>query len=411
MHICMVLAHTYPPDVRIEKEVKSLRTAGHTVSLLCRGSLDAPTREHLDGMHVVRIEEESIREKTRRLSSAAVNLLANVHPLWVRELEALVEETDADAIHVHDLPLVREGVVVGERTGIPVVADLHENYPEAIRLWREPHSLATVLDDPEFAIHWALKPVSRYKRIERRCVKAADRVVTVTEEAATHYHHDCALSPFRSTVVSNTVNLDRFTGEADPVAGYEDDFVISYVGTFGTHRGLTTAVKAMADIVAEVPNARLLLVGAGSEPYERQLRDLASEYGVEAHVTFAGWVDFDEFPAYMAASDVCLVPHVSTPHTNTTIPHKLFQYMAMCKPVIVTDLPPLSRVVTDTDVGHVIEPENETDLAEAAIDLATNPETAAQLGENGRQAVEDRYNWEHDGQKLVAMYESLVESE
>ncbi|WP_332897457.1 glycosyltransferase family 4 protein [Haladaptatus sp. CMSO5] len=407
----MVLAQTYPPDVRIEKEVASLTEAGHTVTLLCRGESGAPTREHADGMDIVRIEEGSLTAKTRRLTSAAVNLFANVHPLWVRELDALVAETDADAIHVHDLPLVREGVIVGNRAGIPVVADLHENYPEALRLWREPHSVKTVLDDPEFAVHWALKPVSRYKRIERRCVKAVDHVVTVTEEAATHYHHDCALSPFRSTVVSNTVNLDWFTGDETPVPGYEDEFVISYVGTFGVHRGLTTAVKALETIVTNVPNARLLLVGAGAEPYENELRELAARHGVTDRVTFTGWVDFADFPAYMAASDVCLVPHASTPHTNTTIPHKLFQYMAMAKPVIVTDLPPLARVVKDADAGRVVEAGDATALAEAACALAAAPDEATRLGKNGRDAVEHRYNWEREGEKLVAMYERLVADE
>ncbi|WP_435360921.1 glycosyltransferase family 4 protein [Haloarchaeobius sp. DFWS5] len=410
MHVCMVLGHTYPPDVRIKKEAKSLVAAGHDVTLLCRGRPDEPEREHVDGMQVVRLHTETRLELAGRYASAVGNMLVNVHPRWVRALTTLVREMDADAIHIHDLPLVREGVLVGRRTGVPVVADLHENYPEAIRQWRKPHSPSSLARDPLFALRWLCKPTWRYKRIERSCVKDADRVVTVTEEAERHYQRDCAALPHRTAVVSNTVDRDMFDpAAAEPKPGYEDEFVVGYVGTFGVHRGLDTAVAAMERLAEAVPAARLLLVGAGSEPYEKSLRAAADAAGVSDRVTFTGWVDFEEFPDYIATCDVCLVPHADTPHTNTTVPHKLFQYMAMGKPVLVTDVPPLQRVVDDADAGVVVPTGDAEAMGSALADLGTNPDEVARLAENGQQAVADRYNWEHDGRKLVELYEELVE--
>ncbi|WP_435335193.1 glycosyltransferase family 4 protein [Haloarchaeobius sp. TZWWS8] len=404
----MVLGHTYPPDVRIKKEAKSLLAAGHEVSLLCRAREDEPARETVDGIDVVRLTEDSRLDTAGRLASAACNMLVDVHPRWVKALFSLIREKSADVIHVHDLPLVRDGILVGDRMDVPVVADLHENYPEAVRQWRKPHTPASLLRSPMIALHWAFKPTWRYKRIERHRVREVDRLVTVTEEAESHYQRDCAVLPDRTTVVSNTVDLDTFVGDEEPKPGFEDEFVVGYVGTFGAHRGLTTVVEAMADVVDEVPDARFLLAGAGSDPYEEELRETVAAAGVEDHVTFTGWIDFDDFPNYMATCDVCLVPHESTPHTRTTVPHKLFQYMAMERPVLVTDLSPLARVVKDADSGVVAQPGDSDSIARALVELAENPDRTAQYGRNGREAVEDRYNWERTGETLVAMHERLA---
>ncbi|WP_435317057.1 glycosyltransferase family 4 protein [Haloarchaeobius sp. TZWSO28] len=411
MHVCMVLGHTYPPDVRIKKEAKALVGAGHEVTLLCRGRSDEPTRETVHGMQVVRLHTDTPLETAARYASAACNLVANIHPRWVRALTELVRETGADAIHVHDLPLVREGELVGRRTDVPVVADLHENYPEAIRQWRQPHTPSSLARDPLVAIRWAFKPTWRYRRIERRCVRDVERVVTVTEEAERHYQRDCAVLPHRTQVVSNTVDCDMFDAEtATPKPGYEDEFVVGYVGTFGAHRGLDIAIAAMSHLLETVPNARLLLVGAGPDPYESGLREAAEAAGVADRVTFTGWVDFDEFPSYMATCDVCLVPHADTPHTNTTVPHKLFQYMALGKPVLVTDLPPLQRVVDDADSGVVVPAGDADAMGGALAALGTDERELARLGKNGRRAVEERYNWERDGGRLVDLYEQLGET-
>lgn len=403
----MVLGYTYPEDVRVAKEARALRAAGHDVTLLCRGGPAQAAREYVDGVDVVRVKEDSAAKKARRLGSAAISLATNVHPLWAYRLDRVVRSTGADAIHVHDLPLVREGLLVGEHRDVPVVADLHENYPAAVRQWRAPHSPGFVLRNPKQLLSRVCYPASRYERMERRCTRAADHLLAPVLEATRHYEVDCGVPPSQTTVVSNTVDLDRFRGEADPVEGFEDEFVVGYVGTFGAHRGLETAVRAMSAVRESVANPRLLLVGAGSEAHEAQLDSVVEANGVEDVVTRTGWVDFESFPSYMAACDVCLVPHDRTPHTATTVPHKLFQYMAMERPVVVTDLDPLARVVEAADAGRVVEPGDPDSFASALIDLAADPETRRRLGRTARRAVEETYNWERDAERLVGVYESL----
>lgn len=408
-HVCMLLPDTYPPDVRVEKEVHALREGGYEVTLLCLGGPDQPARERVGGASVVRLETRSTRDRFAAVADAAAYTATFRRPRWGAALSDLLAERDVDALHVHDLPLVRTATAVGREAGVSVVADLHENYPEAVRQWRTAHPSAR--EDPLNALQRAAQPVSRLKRAERRAVRDADHVLTVAAEARRHYLDDCALLPERVTVVGNTVDLDAFDPDAEPVAP-TDRVTATYVGGFGPHRGLETAVRAVAALdvdtspEADEADVELRLVGDG--PTMGALRGLVADLDVEDRVTFAGRVPMAEVPGHVAASDLCLVPHASTPHTNTTLPHKLFQYMAMRKPVVVSDLPPLERVLDATDAGRTFAAGDADALADLLRELAADPDERERLGANGRAAVESQYNWSVDAARLRRVYGHLL---
>ncbi|WP_435317062.1 glycosyltransferase family 4 protein [Haloarchaeobius sp. TZWSO28] len=409
MHVCMVLRKPFPRDVRVEKEAHALLAAGHDVTLLCRGEEDRPARETHDGIEVCRVSETDLDPLHRQRLSLGY-LVTTVHRFWADALRSIHAQRAIDVIHVHDLPLVPTGLSVGAETGSRVVADLHENYPEAIRQWRRMHAPSDVVTNVGLLSKYLALPVRRWKRIERRAVRDADHVLTVCQEGRTHYLEDCGAPASRVSVVGNTVEVDRdwFDPDAPPVEGYEDEFVVSYVGKYAPHRGLEAVVEGFAELLETVPEARLLLVGApGNERYGERFHAHCERQGVLDRTTFTGWVDFERVPNYMAASDVCLVPHADTPHTNTTVPHKLFQYMAMGKPVLVSDVPPLKRIVGGTGSGLVAEAGNPEAMAGALRRLASDEGLRSRLGQNGRAAVDGRFNWSRDAETLVGVYECI----
>jgi glycosyltransferase involved in cell wall biosynthesis len=407
MRIAMLLDAVYPTDVRVEKETRALAAAGHDVFVLSYADAGLAARETVAGATVVRRPLQRAHHGLRGSLLGLRALLTGVHGGWVRELRSLVDEEAIEAIHVHDLPLALTGLAVGDDRDLPVVLDLHENWPEAVRLYRQVDTLAERLA-PRRLISDTFNSPRRWERVEREAVSRADLVVTVAEEARDHYIRDCGADPDRVRVVSNYVRLESFEGAVEPLAGYDDEFVISYVGTLGgRHRGLDAVVRAMPTVRERVPNARLLVVGGGAG-YKAELEALVDGLGVADAVTFTGRVPFASVPGCVAASDVCLVPHLSTGHTETTIPHKLFQYMAMAKPVVVTDVAPLRRIVDATDAGVVVPSDDDAAFAAALIELANDPAERARLGANGRRAVEERYNWDQEAATLVAAYADLA---
>lgn len=403
MNVCMLLRKRFPPDVRVRKEAMALLEAGHDVRLLCRAD-DRPATQRVDGVDVRRLDDVEAYDTARGFARAGRYLLTGRHPAWERALRATLEAWPVDVVHVHDLPLVRTALAVrNDVDGLSVVADLHERYPAASRQWRGP---LTEIDptDPAAILTRALLPVRRLRRFERQAVRRADATLAVVEEARQHYVA-CGATPADVHVVSNTVDLETFDASSSDPPDVPNGPLLSYVGTLsGRHRGLETAIDAMAHL--EDRGAHLLLVGAGS--HEATLRERVADRGLADRVTFAGWVEFDRVPAYMAASDVGLVPHRDTPHTATTVPHKLFQYMAAGTPVVCSDVRPLARILAETDAGTCFAAGDPVALADAVASLLDDPSEAAACGRRGRAAVEHEYNWARDADRLLDVYEDLA---
>lgn len=399
MRICMLLTDTYPPDPRVRKEATALQDGGHEVELLCRGE---PAVDTVDGIDVHRVPD-SAWDGLGGLFRGLVNRTTGVHPTWHR---ALREElaTGVDAIHVHDLPAAKTALRAADE--VPVVVDLHENYPQAKRQWRKDADVGDVLTSPAELSDRLLRPARRWDRRLRDVLERADHVLATVPEARTAYV-DRGADPEAVTVVSNTVDLAWFDAALERHAVPETDgFTLTYVGTLsGVHRGLETAVRAMPGLLDAVPDARLRIVGDG--PMRAPLEARVADLGIEEAVAFVGWVDADAMPAQMAAADVGLVPHRSNPHTNTTVPHKLFQYMAAGLPVVATDTDRVAHVVRDADAGRVVAPETPDALAEAAAGLAAGGRRET-LGRNAREAVESTYNWQRDADRLREAYDTLA---
>ncbi|WP_336338728.1 glycosyltransferase family 4 protein [Haloarcula brevis] len=400
----MILRGFFPRDIRVEKEARSLAAAGYDVHLLCLGRPNEREQELVGPLTVHRIHREAQYNAVYRTIKTARYLLTLQDVIWEREISRFVDAAGVDILHVHDLPLVRTAQTVAADRRLPVVADLHENYPEAARQWRKG------MASPRRIIQNTFTPITRLKRLEQEAVRHVDRVLATTPEGRRHYVEDCGADPLIVHIVSNTVDLETFDDTATPVPGFEEEFVVSYVGSFGPHRGLETAIDAMPALIESVPNAHLLLVGsAGEDAYDRALRDRVARRGLEDQVTFTGWVDFEDVPRYVAASDVATVLHRDNPHTGTTVPHKLFQYMALRTPVVVSDVDPLARVVDRADAGRIVLDGDTSSLASALASLATDEEMRHELGVNGRAAVRRRYNWRREAERLVAAYQGLTD--
>jgi glycosyltransferase involved in cell wall biosynthesis len=150
---------------------------------------------------------------------------------------------------------------------------------------------------------------------------------------------------------------------------------------------------------------KLTLVGDGTE--RRKLEHLASSLELQSLVQFAGWVDFQRVWGYIADSTVCLIPHLRTEHTDTTLPNKLFDYMALGKPVVASDCRPLDRIIRETRCGSTFVSGSVADLQAALRKLLIDVEAQSTMGRNGQQAVREKYNWGVDEKVLLKVIQSL----
>jgi len=387
--IGMVLESDYPQDLRITKEASALREAGHEVHLLCLEFGDRPLRDEADGIHLHRV----------RLSRGAYNKL---HPtvvrwpiyrsMWRRWTDRFVREIDPAVLHVHDLPLAPAVQDVGERSGRPVVLDLHENFPAAIASWEFDRG----------PVNGFFYDLDRWRAYEDRAVRRADAVVVVVEEARLRLEAD-GRGRDRVTVIGNAEPASFGEGETPSPLETDGPLRLLYIGGFGPHRGLDVAIRGMTEL--DDVDVNLRIVGGGK--IHGQLEALVATLGLENRVTISGLVPMSEVAGQIAGCQVGIVPHRRSEHTETTIPHKLFQYMMLGRPVIVSDCAPLARVVTATDAGEVFAADDPVAYA-SAVRRLVDVERRRVAGANGRRAATTTLSWEREAERLRDLYERLL---
>ena len=172
-----------------------------------------------------------------------------------------------------------------------------------------------------------------------------------------------------------------------------------FTGNLFGDRGLDLAIDAMAIVVKDLPSATLVVFGDGRE--RQRLEAQAAKLGLGERVRFLGWKHHSTQPAYLRHSQVAVIPFPITPHLCITLPNKLFDYMAAGLPVVATDIPPIRRIVDETDVGLLTPPGDPVALARAILQLFRDAEMRARFGRNGVEVIAGRYSWKEDERRFV----------
>ncbi len=394
----MVLKGKIPPaDIRVEKEAMTLISEGHEVHLLLERGGGEKVTETVGGIEFFRgIEMGRIRERWHRYTFS----FTFRDPMWRNAIRDFAISRRIEVLHIHDLPLVGEAIAVANELGIPVVADMHENYPGGLQVW--------------YTSRFKKKTIYNFKRwarYERGILARADAVIAVIEESRDRIK-ELGIPAEKIYVVPNTAHVERINIPLDPgiTERYRGSFVVSYIGGFAPHRGLDIVIRSLPELRGALPDLKVVLVGDRNRPYMDFLKKLAVRSGCGDMVEMPGWQPFEKIWSYIDSSSVCLVPHARNPHTDTTIPHKIFQYMMLKKPVIVSDCPPLKRIIEDAGGGLVFRHDSPGELAGAITRLYKDEGLRNRMGESGREAFLDRYNWDSTSGDLKRLYMDIAGS-
>jgi glycosyltransferase involved in cell wall biosynthesis len=378
----------YPWDVRTEKVTLALARAGHTVNIVARNKAWRQATESLPEGTVHRMPPWTPLGQSL---DGLLSFPAFFSPRWINIIEKTCRDARADLIIVRDLPLCPTAIRVGGRLGIPVMLDMAENYPAMMRaLWE------TGRHQP---LDYVVRNPAMTQWLERRCVHRVDHIMVVVEESADRVAA-LGVARDRITIVSNTpplARLDTATHVAHPDHSGID---VVYMGNLEVVRGLLESVDAIAHLKASGRRVRLRVIGRGRD--EALIRQRCASHGLgPSDVEFLGYIaSHEEALRVVAESDVGLMPHRKNDSWDTTIPNKLFDYMAAGIPVVSSDAAPCARILRETGAGCVFPSGDFLGIA-AAIVEASAPGLGTRLGAAGRQAVRARYNWEYDTAVLL----------
>ena len=244
----MILPTEFPPDIRVEKEFATLKEE-HEIFLLCPRRGEQPVRENWQGMEIRRVFSRAERWWNQWSLMTRCNSRG-----WESTIEHFIVTVNADVLHVHDLPLLGPALKAAKNRRIPVVVDLHENYPamleEALKApMRRIISLGALASRLSVSL-------PQWRAYEASVVPKANRVIVVIEEARDRLVR-LGVPDGNVVVVGNYATLDDLTDPKENSIGLPEKnrLRVVYAGGFGATRDLFTVLNALKALPAEARSA------------------------------------------------------------------------------------------------------------------------------------------------------------
>lgn len=364
--VCHLTSGHSSTDVRIfERQCTSLAKAGYDTYLVAQG--DTYTK---NGVHIVGVPKSTGGRLGRIIKGS-------------RAVYSKALEIDADIYQLHDPELLMYALKLKSR-GKRVIFDSHEFYGMQIR---EKTYIPKIIRNLTASLYML------YEKYVNQRIDATIEVCTLMGKD--YFEGRC----HRRVFVNNVCRLDEF--QPSSKIPFEQRKSIVCIGKLSPSRGITHLIKGVAKTKAT------LILGGNfiSKEYQAELRAMP-EYSC---VDYRGFIT----PQQAAeALDGCLVGMATLLHVGQypkidTLPTKVYEYMAMGLPVIISDSPYAVKMINKYKFGIAVDPSNPDQIAEAINYLVDHPEKASEMGQNGRRAAVEEFNWGIEEKNLFELYQDL----
>ncbi len=355
-------------DIRIfQKECRSLAARGYNVSIIAASEKLVT----VEGVSIIPLR--GARFRPLRMSIVCFRAF----------LKAL--SLKSDIYHLHDPELLPWGQLL-RLFRKRVVFDMHENLPASIlhREW-----LPRILR----------RPLSRATSVFERLLLKGMPIVFAEKSYARVY-------PWvkTSTIVLNMPLVNEFRSITIPE---RNGPIVGYIGVVDPSRGSTILLDALRVLKGWGLPVGLELIGPIEPQHERELRDLIEAYGLEG-VNIRGYMDSIRGWKLLARCSLGTALLAPLPNYVDSYPTKVFEYMALGLPVLASSFPLYKTIVEDLSCGYCVDAQNPIAVAEKIRVLIDQPLTSRMLGENGKKAVEEYFNWANEERKLNEFYETIL---
>jgi glycosyltransferase involved in cell wall biosynthesis len=387
----MVSYAYYPLDPRLRRQAEALVAHGYDVDVLCQRQPGEPAEENLSGVHVRRIG--GIKYKGRSLRTYALSILS----LFLRAFGILARTQfrhGYTAVQVYSMPeALIFAAMVPRLAGVPLIYDAGDLTVElyATKFGRKGgRLLATLL-----------------RAQERICLGLADLVVTVHEEYRRRLLTR-GVPEHRLLVTMNLPDLRLFdTALQTRVQPDPDVFTLVHHGSLVERYGADLAIRAVARLRKRIPSLRLHIYGDGD--LRPRLAALIEELALGECVTLnSGMVVLDELLPQLAAADAAIVPNRADPFTDTLLPNKLLEYLALGLPTVVTRTRTVQWHIPEDAVEYCAP--NDVEAMAAAIErLVSQPHYRKALALRAR-AFSRRQSWSEAAATYCLAIDELVTS-
>ena len=358
MKIGMILDEYFPPDDRPEKEALSLIEQGYSVSLLCPAQSSEKLEEDYKGIIITRFKlNRFIRRKFRPLYL----LLPFYKWIWKNKIRRFIKKNKLDVIHIHDLPLTDIVYSLTKGTSIKIVCDQHEYYSNWIANTAHYNT----------KIGKVVNKFSNWVKYEKENLQKADLVITVEEPLRQEYIRNIGIPSNRIITVPNTPTykfFKNFSPNMELKNKYKNYFILFYAGTIDSLRGIDMIIRALPKLEKTIPNIKFIIAGRAFKNFS--VFDFAKSIKASGLIDFIGWIPIEALPSYIELSQICLfTPKADRVEINNTIATKIYQYLALHKPIIVSQARMMKNFVEKNGLGVSVKYGDIEGFTEAVIGI------------------------------------------
>ena len=302
-----------------------------------------------------------------------LNAAKNIYPKAV--------DLDSDIYHLHDPELIPLGLKM-KKIGKTVIFDAHEDLPK--QLLTKPYL-------NKFLLLMLSKVATLY---ERYSGKKYDAIITATPSIKYKF-----LKINKNSIeINNFPILEEFNN--DTTWGNKKDEVC-YIGGIAEIRGIKELIKTL-ELLSGVS---LNLAGDFAE---KHIEQEVKTYSGWQKVNELGFIDRKKAKSVLAKSKAGIVTFHPSPNHVDAQPNKMFEYMSAGIPVIASHFPLWTEIVEGNNCGICVNPLSPKEMADAIEYIISHPEEAEKMGQNGKNAVIKKYNWDVEKLKLFKVYEQFV---
>jgi len=383
----MVAYSFYEADNRVRRYAETLARRGDRVDVVSLRQNGQPARGIINGVHVFRIQRRVVNERSK-FSYLGRLLLFFIRSMAFLSVQQMKERYDL--VHVHSVPDFEVfAAVVPKLTGSKIILDIHDLVPEFY---------LSKFSGTERSLTFRLLTT-----VERVSARFSDHVI-----AANHIWEkrlqNRSVKESKCTTILNFPDTEIF--QARGRTRTDNRFVILYPGTLNYHQGIDIAIRALALIKDQVPEAEFHIYGSGEQL--NPLRALVKELELEKRVFLMGTKPLHEISSVIENADLGVVPKRSNSFGNEAFSTKILEFMSLGVPVVVPDTA-IDSYYFNNSVVKFFRANDEQSLADAILLMIKNPELRQKFTRDASEFVR-KYSWDMNKDTYLNLVDSLVQS-
>ena len=386
--VCIVWQHRILAETRVGREIEALAEAGHEVDVICLRGPGEPRFERTGPVTFRRLSQHRLGGFARSVAQSVAFFAVVTLLLTVRQVRR-----GYSVIQVNSVPDTLVFAAIGPRLfGARIVLDLNEPMPEFFA--------------SRFKIGLGHSIIRAIGRLEQASIGFADAAMTCTTLMRDAFISRGAPHA-KLHVVHDGADERVFKADGRPAGdGPEERFTLICHGTVEERYGLDTVIRALALLKPELPGLRFEILGHGS--YLPALEELARELGVSDSVYFSRrFVPAPVLIEAIAAADLGVVAMKRDAFRDLTLCAKLFDFITMRKPTIVSRTRSVEEYFDDSCLRFFTS-DDATDLAGAIRDLHADPGLRRDMVDRAAMAGEP-YRWPHERQRYLGIIEGEIQ--